>query len=86
MGSRPKTPKERPGYLSYLLRLWQVHTERVGPQAGGTVWRASLESSLTGQRQGFASLDELFEFLAWQTDRVAGAAETQDLGDTDSYL
>ena len=30
-------------YLSYLLRLWQVKT------SSGLVWRASLESSRTGE-------------------------------------
>jgi hypothetical protein len=63
MGGELKEPRGHPGYLSYLLRLWQVDTEGVIPQAGGMVWRASLESSLTGKREGFASLEELFEFL-----------------------
>jgi hypothetical protein len=67
MGGGLEEPREQPGYLSYLLRLWQVDTERGSPQGGGTVWRASLESSLTGRRPGFASLDELFEFLHHQT-------------------
>ena len=45
-------------YVSYLLRLWQV---------GGKdepVWRASLECPRTGSREGFASLTDLFAFLA----------------------
>jgi hypothetical protein len=44
-------------YISYLLRLWQVKSE------GELVWRASLESSRTGQRQGFASLEAMVTFL-----------------------
>lgn len=51
-------------YLAYLVRLWRARVE------GQTVWRASLESSLTGERLGFASLDELFEFLRRETARV----------------
>ena len=53
--------QEHPIYLSYLLRLWSesVHDE--------TVWRASLESALAGQRQGFSSLDDLFGFLRQET-------------------
>jgi hypothetical protein len=70
MGGGLKKPGEQPAYLSYLLRLWQVDTERGGPQGGGTVWRASLESSLTGERQGFADLDDLFEFLRRQMAAV----------------
>ena len=47
--------------LSYLLHLWQV--ERNGEQ----VWWASLENPLTGERQAFADLAELFAFLDEKT-------------------
>jgi len=47
----------RRGYLAYLLRLWQVCSK------GQTTWRALLESAQTGERVGFAGLDELFAFL-----------------------
>jgi hypothetical protein len=59
---------ERRDYLSYLLRLWRVSKE-------GAVWRASLESPQTGERIGFASLDELFAFLREQADDEASAVE-----------
>ena len=49
--------EERRRYVSYLLRLWQTQQE------GALIWRASLESSATGERQGFASLAELCAFL-----------------------
>ena len=59
--------------MAYLLRLWQVRCEK------GFAWRASLESARAGERQGFASLDELFDFLRRRTeedevmdDRTAG--------------
>ncbi len=51
-------------YLSFLLRLWRSGK---GQQAA---WRASLESPLTGERRGFASLPELVAFL----EAVIGAA------------
>jgi hypothetical protein len=54
-------------YTSYLLRLWSVGDK------GDLVWWASLESSRTGERWGFASLDELFAFLRQQT---AGASDS----------
>jgi hypothetical protein len=68
--------REQPDYLSYLLRLWRVTGDdktNQGDEAshctGETVtWRASLESALTGERKGFASLDDLFDFLRRQTD------------------
>jgi hypothetical protein len=44
-------------YISYLLRLWQIKSE------GKLIWRVSLENPLTHKRQGFASLEELFNFL-----------------------
>jgi len=48
--------------MSYLLRLWQT--------TSGTkvVWRASLENSQTGERQGFADLGALLNYLRQQTD------------------
>jgi hypothetical protein len=44
-------------YRSYLLRLWCA-----GP-ANSCYWQASLDDSHTGERIGFASLEELFAFL-----------------------
>ena len=65
--------KEKRRYISFLLRLWQAESK------GDLVWRASLESSRTEERWGFASLDELFAFLRQQTagtsDSSAGKGE-----------
>ena len=44
-------------YESYLLRLWE------SDEAGQLIWRASLESTDTGERHGFADLDGLFAYL-----------------------
>ena len=55
------------GYRAYLLRLWAA-TETTGG------WRASLEDPHTGERQAFASLNELMAFLEAQ----AGANEAED--------
>lgn len=44
-------------YLSYLLRLWET------TDGEDVIWRASLESPGSGQREGFASLQRLMEFL-----------------------
>ncbi len=49
-------------YLSYLLRLWQTS------DGGKQVWRASLESPGAEKRQGFANLEDLFDFLQTQTE------------------
>ena len=53
--------QDQPRYVSYLLRLWQTQ------HAGALVWRASLQSAHTGERRGFASLDELVAFLEQET-------------------
>jgi hypothetical protein len=51
---------EQSVYQSYLLRLWQVNEGEGG-------WRASLESAQTGERRGFATLDDLFDYVRSQT-------------------
>jgi hypothetical protein len=53
-----------PDYASYLLRMWR-EGDAGGPsdEEDRPVWRASIVSTLTGKRQGFASLDALFDFL-----------------------
>jgi hypothetical protein len=60
---------EQPGYLAYLLRLWQVNDD------GKPVWRASLESPHTGERVGFGSLELLFAFLEEKTEDLAQGEE-----------
>ena len=53
--------RDQPDCLSYLLRLWP---ERPNDEL---VWRASLESAMRLQRWGFASLDDLVDFLRQRT-------------------
>jgi hypothetical protein len=69
--SRVAMSQEQPVYQSYLLRLWSVRVD------DDTIWRASLESSVTSQRQGFASLDDLCDFLK----RQAGVGTSDQGGD-----
>jgi hypothetical protein len=57
---------EKPYYLAYLLRLWATTCD------DDVVWRASLESPATGQRTGFASLEELCDYLR---RRTAGSSD-----------
>jgi len=56
---------EQTQYLAYMLRLWAVDSNNQ------SVWRASLESPDTGDRQAFRSLLALFEFLEDKTSRPA---------------
>jgi hypothetical protein len=60
-------------YRSYLLRIWQADDE------DEPVWRAQIECPSTGERRGFACLQDLYRFLDEQTaagsvrdDRVCG--------------
>jgi hypothetical protein len=53
---------KEPRYLAYLLRLWQVDDQ------GEMIWRASVEVPGAGERRGFSSLGDLFEFLETQTE------------------
>ena len=57
--------QEQRWYIAYLLRLWQTRSKRE------LVWRASLESAHTGQRQGFANLTDLLTFLEQETTHAA---------------
>jgi hypothetical protein len=72
--------KEQPDYLSYLLRLWRENVERdFQCRTEQATWRASLESSLTGKRQGFSSLRDLFAFLQQQMDVAVDEAEKDNV-------
>jgi len=58
----------------YLLHLWQERAPRPGlPE----VWRISLEDPRTGQRQGFASLEEMMSFLR---EQLAGGHGSRGTG------
>lgn len=54
--------------LSYLLRLWRTGGLR------DFEWRASLEIPETGERIGFANLEQLFVYLM---DLTEGQAPTR---------
>ena len=59
--------KRQPDYLAYMVRLWRANdiTESRAP-AREPVWRVSIENPHTRERQGFASLEALFEFFREQ--------------------
>ena len=58
-------------YLAYLVRLWQVSTDR------GTTWRASVESPHTAERRAFGDLDQLFAFLEQRVGEEERASEAK---------
>jgi hypothetical protein len=62
--------REETHYLAYLLRLWRDSDVE-------NVWRASVESARTGERRGFAGLEDLFGFLQERTGSQPDAVETR---------
>ncbi len=52
--------EDSPRYVAYLLRCWEEKQREEGQRRS---WRFSLEDAHTGQRQGFASLEEVVAFL-----------------------
>jgi hypothetical protein len=61
MTQERKGSGEARDYVAYLLRLWR---EKGG---GTTQWRASLQDPHSGERVGFADLEELFDYLRQET-------------------
>ena len=51
-------------YRAYILRLWTADSKR------SAEWQASLEDPQTGNRIGFANLEELFLYLMEQNGRA----------------
>jgi hypothetical protein len=58
-------------YEAFMLRLWQVGNNE------NLVWRASLESPSTGQCRGFATLDELYNYLKTRFSLLGSASDTR---------
>ena len=81
-----KQTGEETDYLSFLLRLWRrPHDETTcrGEEesergTGEPGWRASLEKPYTGERIGFGSVDELFDFLRAQVGLVPAVSKNQE--------
>jgi len=72
--------RERAGdYFAYLLRLWREK----GEQASS--WRASLQDPHSGEKLGFAHLDELVAFLRERTG-LAPPAERPAKGEHTSKI
>ncbi len=68
--------KKPPGYRSYILRCWETPSLAAGHP--GDTFRFSLEDPATGERQGFANIQALTEFL--QSSMNAGSTPTRTPG------
>jgi hypothetical protein len=63
--------RDRERALAYVLRLWRVTNDEP------PVWRVSLHDVHTGERRGFAGLDQMCHFLRAQIEGAPGG--TADL-------
>ena len=63
-----------PRYRSYLLTCWE---ERSRDPGAPDLWRFSLKDPNTGQRRGFADLEEMLVFLRGE---LAGGQANQPDG------
>ncbi len=72
---------QQPDYYAYLLRLWRVDqvNNLSDLPVDTSLWRASLQDPHTGERVGFASLEDLFGFLQAQAG-IAPESATANLG------
>ena len=72
---QPKNDLKKTHHLSYLLRLWRTEGLR------DFEWRASLENPETGERIGFANLEQLFVYLMDLTEGIGvyGSSAINDL-------
>ena len=64
------------GYRAYLVRLWQD-----GSQAA---WRASAQSTHSGDIVRFADLEALFAFLLAHTEPAASTAPEANIEDSET--
>ena len=64
--------RETHHYYSYLIRIWEVHTN------DEQTWRASLERPGLKERIGFSNIDELFAFIK----KDVGRKDSDDADET----
>jgi hypothetical protein len=58
--------------ISFLLRLWRSNLDQ------DAEWRVSVENPMTGERNGFANLEALVDFLkSSANDRLLPGKEDQ---------
>lgn len=63
----------KPGYLSFLLRMWSIETD------SESIWRASLQDVESGEVQQFGSLNMMIKHLEQMSQTKEG--ETPDEGE-----
>jgi hypothetical protein len=67
-------PSKQTHYHAFLLRLWRAEVT----STGSPFWRASLENPHTGERLGFATLEQLFAYLLELSEAAEQPAAISD--------
>jgi hypothetical protein len=53
-------------YHAYLLRIWR--------EEEGMPWRATLQNPHTGEQEGFASVEQLIDFIRYKIEEDESSA------------
>ncbi|MBL7063651.1 MAG: hypothetical protein ISS49_05500 [Anaerolineae bacterium] len=61
-----RAPTSNLDYTSFLIRLWREPPASVEPQASGRQWLVQVEHIPGGEKEYFASLEDLFAFIRAQ--------------------
>jgi len=66
-------------YTSFLIRLWREPPASLAPEAADREWLIQVEHIPGGEKDYFASLEELFAFIREQLPGapIAGDEETE---------
>jgi len=59
-------PTQNLDYTSFLIRLWREPPASLEPQTADRPWLAQVEHIPGGEKEYFASLEELFAFIRAQ--------------------
>jgi hypothetical protein len=73
--SVPKETRNEKDYVAYMLRMWRDRSDTRATPLKKAPWRASLQSPRSGETIGFASLDDLFDFLTVSSQKDEGGSE-----------
>jgi hypothetical protein len=76
--SIPKETRNQKDYVSYMLRMWRDRGDEGPSRSEEAPWRASLQDPHSGERVGFASLEDLFGFLRRETAGEAHGSRPEE--------
>jgi len=66
-------------YTSFLIRLWREPPASVAPEAADHEWLVQVEHIPGGEKEYFASLEELFAFIRAQLPGTQGSGGAREV-------